>query len=44
MPEVLLPTFVVVLKHHVITAENLAKFLRTNTLLPSLYESKEMIT
>jgi L-seryl-tRNA(Ser) seleniumtransferase len=29
MPEVLLPTFVVVLKHHVLTAENLAKLLRT---------------
>ena len=30
MPEVLLPTFVVVLKHNVISAENLAKILRTH--------------
>ncbi|MBB6445576.1 L-seryl-tRNA(Sec) selenium transferase [Bacillus benzoevorans] len=29
MPEVLLPSFVVALKHHVLSAENLAKILRT---------------
>lgn len=31
MPEVLLPAFVVVLKHNVISAEHLAKFLRVNS-------------
>ena len=30
MPEVLLPTFVVVLKHQVMSAENVAKTLRMN--------------